>query len=233
MSSERHKLLGDFNRLKVSCLERCSLDPNTGFIFPCYPMFPPSAGLSFLGSPPLPTLPSVWSFLPREKCCLSISFHIPHDREAQSLGQLCVCLVETTIIFSPLLVFFFSRQEFCCFVTHPGVHLIPFFVLKCYSASVAVPTSLASVFRGVFNYGYTYMHYLCQIFISLVGLQLLSTFTKENELYHSLIVCPSQQLGGAGMWRVVSMHHIDTQLWALSWPRDPLGPVLLFQFHGT
>lgn len=98
-------------------------------------------------------------------------------------------------------------------MTHPGAHLIPFLVLKCYSASVEVPTSLASAFKGAFNYGYTYMHYLCQIFISLVGLQLLSTFTKENELYRGLIVCPSQQLGEAGTWRVVSLHHTDTQLW--------------------
>lgn len=36
---------------------------------------------------------------------------------------------------------------------------------------------------------------------------------KENELYHSLIVCPSQQLEEAGAWRVVSLHHTGAQLW--------------------
>lgn len=108
--SVRRKLRGDFNRLIVSCLECCCLDPNTGFIFLCYPMFPPSSGFSFLGSPPL--LSSVWPFLRREKCCLSISFRIPPDREAQSLAPiLCVSGGDctTAIIFSPLLFFFQTR----------------------------------------------------------------------------------------------------------------------------
>lgn len=91
--SVRHKLLGDFNLLMVSCLECCSLDPNTGFIFLCY---------SFLGSPPLPTLSSVWPFLPREKCCLSISFRIPPDREAQSPAPaLCVFGGDCNCFLSP------------------------------------------------------------------------------------------------------------------------------------
>lgn len=122
----RHKLPGDFNRLVVSCLECFSLDPNTGFIFLCYPMFPPSSGLSFLGSPPLSTLSSVWPFLPREKCCLSISFRVPPDREAQSLvPALCVSGGDctTAIIFSPLLFFFQTR--ILLFRDSPWVHLIP------------------------------------------------------------------------------------------------------------
>lgn len=37
-------------------------------------------------------------------------------------------------------------------------------------------------------------------------------FMKENELYHGLIVCPSQ-LEEAGAWRAVSLHHTGAQLW--------------------
>lgn len=100
-------------------------EPQLGLHFLCYSMFPPSAGCSFLGSPPLPTLSSVWSFLPREKCCLSISFRIPDDREAQSPAP-ALCVFgggDCNYFLSP--PFFFFRQEFYCFVTHAGVHLIP------------------------------------------------------------------------------------------------------------
>lgn len=58
----------------------------------------------------------------------------------------------------------------------------------------------------------------------------MSTVVKESELYQGLIIYPSQQLGEAGRWRLVSLQHVCAQLWTFvlaTW-HDSLCPVLLF-----
>lgn len=86
---------------------------------------------SVLGSPPCDPVSCHYSFF----CVvvivfLLISFAYSYEN---STGPCTYSQIHTTMLFQYyFFLFFFLKQGFYCFLTHPGVYLIPFSVHKCH-----------------------------------------------------------------------------------------------------
>lgn len=120
-------------------------------------------------------------------------------------------------------LFFFLKQGFYCFLTHPGVYLIPSSIHKCHFLILSLPLLSSTVLKGTFN-DYCMFKHLWSSLICLVTEAAINFYFCEREL---IILRPNhlfflKSLEGLGRRRPVE-HLCVCMLHAFGFFPEPTG----------